>query len=72
LAVVTKFDIFVQDVLQEIEEAAESDEDSEFDDEQIHKRAVEQAMHRFDRHYREPLNNLPFPPKAVLTLSESE
>lgn len=68
LAVVTKFDIFVQDVLQEIEEADES----EFDDDELEKQAVEKAMGRFDQHYREPLNNLPFPPKAVLTLSESD
>lgn len=71
VAIVTKFDSFVQDVQQQMEEAAE-EEDTEVDDDEIEKQAVGEAMVRFERHYKQPLETLPFPPKAVVTLSEGK
>ena len=71
VAIVTKFDSFVQDVQQQMEEAAE-EEDTEVDDDEIEKRAVGEAMARFERHYKQPLETLPFPPKAVVALSEGK
>ena len=52
-----------------MEEAAEN-EDREVDDDEIEKQAAEEAMARFERHYKRPLECLPFPPKAIVTLSE--
>jgi len=54
-----------------MEEAAE-EEDTEVDDDEIEKRAVGEAMARFERHYKQPLETLPFPPKAVVALSEGK
>jgi len=65
VAIVTKFDTFVQDVQQKIEEAAE---DEELDDQEIEKQAGGQANALFEQHYKQALENLPFPPKAVVSL----
>jgi hypothetical protein len=70
LAIVTKFDTFVQDVLQELEEKA--DEGNDLTEEEFLKQALQQATDKFDAHYRVPLMSLPHPPKAVLALSESK
>lgn len=69
VAIVTKFDVFVQDMQQEIEAAAD-EEGEEIDDEELEKQALDMAMAKFEQHYKSPLNMLPFPPKAVVTLSE--
>jgi hypothetical protein len=71
VAIVTKFDAFVQDVQQRMEEAAE-EEGKEVDDDEneIEKQAAEEAMVQFEQHYKQPLDSLPFPPRAVVTLSE--
>lgn len=70
LAIITKFDVFVQDVLQELEEAAEA-EGNEIDDELFEEKAKQTAKERFDLYYKIPLKELPYPPKTVLALSES-
>jgi hypothetical protein len=70
LAIVTKFDTFVQDVLQELEEAAE-EEGEEVDSLELERKATQLASERFDEHYSKPLMALPYPPRAVLALSDS-
>jgi len=65
VAIVTKFDTFVQDVLQKIEEAAV---DEELDDDTIEKEADGQAKTLYEQHYKQPLQKLPFPPKAVVSM----
>jgi hypothetical protein len=71
LAIVTKFDTFVQDVLQKLEEKAD-EEGNDITEEEFVKQATQEAKDRFDMHYRIPLMSLPYPPKAVLALSESK
>jgi hypothetical protein len=71
LAIITKFDVFVQDVLQELEEAAEA-EGNEIDDELFEEKAKQTAKERFDLYYKIPLKELPYPPKTVLSLSETD
>lgn len=68
VAIVTKFDSLAQDVVQEIEEAAE-EEQREVDEDDVEKQAFVEAMARFEQHYKQPLERLQFPPKAVVTLS---
>jgi hypothetical protein len=71
VAIITKFDAFVQDVQQRIEEAAEEEgKEVDDDDNEIEKQAAEEAMVQFERYYKQPLDSLPFPPRAVVTLSE--
>lgn len=72
LAIITKFDIFQQDVLQELEEKADEEACSERDDEDLEGQALEEAKRRFDMHYRIPLMALQYPPMAVLALSDSK
>ncbi|EKM49678.1 uncharacterized protein PHACADRAFT_106055 [Phanerochaete carnosa HHB-10118-sp] len=71
IAVVTKFDVFVQDTLQELEEAAE-EEGREVDEDELEARATEIAESRFKEYYSAQLEDLPFPPKAIVILSRSE
>jgi hypothetical protein len=71
VAIVTKFDSFAQDVQQEIEEAAE-EEQREVDEEEVEKQAFVEAMTRFEQHYKQRLERLPFPPKAIVTLSNGK
>ncbi|EDR01188.1 uncharacterized protein LACBIDRAFT_333547, partial [Laccaria bicolor S238N-H82] len=69
VAIVTKFDTFVQDVQQKLEESAE-EEDEEVDDDDVEKLAEIQADMQFEQHYKGPLNDMKHPPKAVVTLSK--
>ena len=71
VAIVTKFDTFLQDVQQKLEESAE-EEDQEVDDDEIEKLAEIQADMQFEKHYKAPLNNMKHPPQAVVTISEGE
>ena len=71
MAIVTKFDIFLQDMHQKLEEKAEK-EDEEFDDDELEKLAATEADKRFEQHYKRPLLSMQHPPRAVVTLSEGE
>ena len=71
MAIVTKFDTFLQDMQQKLEEKAE-EEDEEVDDDELERLAVIEADKRFEQHYRKPLENMQYPPRAVVTLSEGE
>ena len=71
VAIVTKFDTFVLGVQQKLEESAE-EENQEVDDDEVEKLAKIKAEMEFEQHYKEPLNNMQHPPKAVVTLSEGE
>ena len=70
VAIVTKFDTFLQDVQQKLEEKAEEDE--EVDDDELEKLAIIEADKRFEQHYKKPLEGMQHPPRAVVTLSEGE
>jgi hypothetical protein len=71
VAIVTKFDTFLQDMQQKLEEKAE-EEDEEVDDDELEKLAVVEADKRFEQHYKKPLESMQHPPRAVVTLSEGE
>ena len=71
VAVVTKFDTFLQDAQQKIEERAE-EEDQEIDDDEVERLATIQANVQFEQHYKKPLVDMKHPPKAVVTLSEGK
>ena len=71
VAIMTKFDLFLQDMQKKIEEQAE-EENQEIDDAEVEKLAAIQANVLFEQHYKKPLDNMKHPPKAVLTLSEGE
>ena len=68
VAIVTKFDTFLQDAQQKIEERAE-EEDQEIDDDEVERLATVQANVQFEQHYKKPLVDMKHPPKAVVTLS---
>ncbi|EKM49680.1 uncharacterized protein PHACADRAFT_179078 [Phanerochaete carnosa HHB-10118-sp] len=70
IAVMTKFDTYVQDVLQELEEAAEK-EGRGVDEDELETQATQTAESRFKEHYCAPLQALLFPPKAVVALSHT-
>jgi hypothetical protein len=71
VAIITKFDSLAQDVVQEMEEAAE-EEEKEVDEDEVEKQAFVEAMARFEQHYKQPLELSPFPPKAIVTLSNGK
>ena len=71
MAIVTKFDTFLQDMQQKLEESAE-EENEEVDDDELEKLAVIEADKQFEQHYREPLESMKHPPRAVVTLSEGK
>jgi hypothetical protein len=71
VAIVTKFDTFLQDVQQKIEEHAE-EEDEEIDDDEVERLATTQANVQFEQHYKKALDDMQHPPKAVVTLSEGK
>ena len=71
VAIVTKFDTFLQDAQQKIEERAE-EEDQVIDDDEVERLATVQANVQFEQHYKKPLVDMKHPPKAVVTLSEGK
>ena len=71
MAIVTKFDDFLLDVQQKLEEEAEK-KGEEVDVDELKKLAVVEADKRFKQHYEEPLIRMQRPPRAVVTLSEGE
>ena len=62
----TKFDLFVQGYLQELMEEAEDEEDEDWFEEQ----AKQLAMANYEKGLKAALMNMPFPPNAVLQVSE--
>ena len=71
MAIVTKFDKFLLEMQQKLEEEAE-EEGGEVDDDELEKLAVIEADKRFEQHYEKPLLSMQHPPRAVVTLSEGE
>ena len=71
VAIATKFDTFLQDMHQKLEEKAE-EEDEEVDDDELEKLAVIEADKQFEQHYKKPLLSMQHPPRAVVTLSEGK
>ena len=75
VAVFTKFDILVQDELQRLIESREDedeDEDEDIDEEELEKQAEKVAEEKFKKHFQAVLLKKPFPPQAVVTLSNGE
>ena len=68
VATVTKFDTFLQDMQQKLED----EENEEVDDDELEKLAVIEVDKRFEQHYKKPLESMQHPPRAVVTLSEGE
>ncbi|KAE9395946.1 hypothetical protein BT96DRAFT_825471, partial [Gymnopus androsaceus JB14] len=71
VAIITKFDAFVQDIQQKIEEDAEG-EGKEVDDNEIEEEAIKEATDKFEKHYQQPLQRLPYPPSAVVALADEQ
>ena len=71
MAIVTKFDKFILEMQQKLEEEAEK-KGEEVDVDELEKLAVVEADKRFKQHYETPLLNMQRPPRAVVTLSEGE
>ena len=71
VAVFTKFDILVQDELQRLTESIE-DEDEDIDEEELEKQAEKVAEEKFKKHFLAVLLKKPFPPQAVVILSNGE
>jgi hypothetical protein len=70
LAIVTKFDNFVDDIRQELEEKMEEDGLDVTEDELV-ETSQRKATEILNLHYIRPLMDLPHPPKAVVSLSYS-
>jgi hypothetical protein len=70
VAIVTKFDTFLQDMQQKLEEKAEEEDEDVQDDDELEKLAVIEADKRFEQHYKKPLESMQHPPRAVVTPSE--
>ena len=68
---ITKFEVYVQDVLQELEEAAENNGEI-VDDEELEAVARRIAKQRFDEYFGEQLEGLSHPPRAIVPLSRSK
>ena len=71
VAVFTKFDILVQDELQRLTEGI-GDEDENIDEEELEKQAVKVAEEKFKKHFQDVLLKKPFPPQAIVILSNGE
>jgi hypothetical protein len=71
LAIVTKFDNFVQDVLQDLEGKAE-EEEAAVEQDELEETAQREADAMLTKHYTMPLLALPHPPQAVVSLSQSK
>ncbi|KZP09573.1 hypothetical protein FIBSPDRAFT_233442 [Athelia psychrophila] len=69
VAIITKFDSFVQDIQQKMEEDADA-EGSEVDDDELEKEANKEATDKFEKHYKQALQSLPHPPRAVVVLAD--
>ena len=73
IAVFTKFDLLVQDELQRLIESREDeDSDEDIDEEELEKQAEKLAEEKFKKHFQAVLLKKPFPPQAVVTLSNGE
>lgn len=70
VAIFTKFDIFVEDQLQELMENAENSENP--DEEELEQQAAILTMEKFERHYKGILLKKLCPPQAVVAVSNSQ
>ncbi|KZP06100.1 hypothetical protein FIBSPDRAFT_764923, partial [Athelia psychrophila] len=69
VAIITKFDSFVQDIQQKMEEDAD-EEGREIDDDELEEEANKEATDKFEKHYKQALQCLPHPPRAVVALAD--
>ncbi|GJE96834.1 GTPase domain-containing protein [Phanerochaete sordida] len=70
IAIFTKFDNYVEDMVQQIQEEAE-DDDPPKPLSEVDKLAEEKAQESFKDNYRSRLEKLPFPPEAIVALSRT-
>ncbi|GJE91865.1 GTPase domain-containing protein [Phanerochaete sordida] len=68
VVLITKFDMLIQDILQELEG---EEENEGLDDDELEEKAAQIAIECFDENYRKPLEALQFPPYAIVTLSDT-
>lgn len=70
VAIFTKFDLLVEDQLQDLMENAEHPED--LDEEELEQKALKMTMEKFEKHYKGALFKKPCPPEAVVAVSNSK
>lgn len=70
IAIFTKFDLFVEDQLQGLMENAEDPDD--VDEEELERQATKITREKFKKHYKSVLLEKPFPPQAVVAVSNSK
>ncbi|KAF8638749.1 hypothetical protein AX17_001990 [Amanita inopinata Kibby_2008] len=69
VAIFTKFDLFVEAQLQQLVESAEDKGDDDIDDDEFERQAEKSAMDKFEKHYKSVLLKKPYPPQAVVAVS---
>ncbi|KZT37799.1 hypothetical protein SISSUDRAFT_821319 [Sistotremastrum suecicum HHB10207 ss-3] len=69
IAILTKFDILLDECQQEVEETMDFDADDEEDEDQILAAASIIAERKFQEGYRDPLMAMPRPPSAVIRVA---
>ncbi|KZS89678.1 hypothetical protein SISNIDRAFT_416755, partial [Sistotremastrum niveocremeum HHB9708] len=69
IAILTKFDILLDECQQEVEETMDFDPDDEEDEDQILAAASIIAERKFQEGYRDPLMGMPRPPHAVIRVA---
>jgi len=67
VAIFTKFDLFVEDQLQDLMENAEDPEN--LDEDEFEQEALKITLEKFERHYKGALFKKPCPPEAVVAVS---
>jgi len=67
VAIFTKFDLFVEDQLQELMEKANYS--NNLNEEELENKATKTALEKFEKHYKEELLKKPCPPQAVVAVS---
>jgi len=66
VAIFTKFDLLVEEQLQDLMAGAEDPDNM---DEELERQAAEAATEKFEKHYKSVLLKKPFPPQAVVAVS---
>lgn len=70
VAIFTKFDLFVEDQLQELMERTNNP--NNLDEEELEQKATKTALEKFEKHYKGALLKKPCPPHAVVAVSNSK
>lgn len=71
VAIFTKFDLFIENELQQLMENVEEPDDEETERE-LERKSEQIATTNFERHFKDALLRKPCPPQAVVALSDGE